>query len=298
MNVTDPFGLESLGEMIHGYSETAWGDEGAWWQKLGRRTVSVVGEVAYAATEVASVGSVGKIDAAQEALERGEISQGEYWKRTGVAVAQTGANYVGGLGAGAAGARVGIRLLGSRGVTAAGVRTVGAISGSSGAVGGQLATDLVGIAAGTQQGLSSLETYGTSLVVGGGLGATTALPRRLVRDVDVNPNPPRALSTERPIGRSRYQNRLAQERIAAVEQQGGGRVRVDQQQVNAAGQRVGINRPDIQYTDATGRRIYIEYDIAPATRAVPHARRLLANDPRATAYLFTTPRAGATISSH
>lgn len=175
---------------------------------------------------------------------------------------------------------------------------MGAISGSSGAVVGQLATDLVGIAADTQEGLSSLETYGTSLVVGGGLGATTALPRRLVRDIDVNPNPPRALSTERPIGRSHYQNRLAQERIAGVEQQGGGRIRVDQQQVDAAGQRVGINRPDIQYTDATGRRIYIEYDIAPATRAVSHARRLLANDPRATVYLYTTPRAGNTISSH
>jgi hypothetical protein len=53
------------------------------------------------------------------------------------------------------------------------------------------------------------------------------------------------------------------------------------------GSRVGVNRPDVQYTDATGRRVYIEYDAPPASRAVDHALRLLANDPLGIVYLRT-----------
>lgn len=61
--------------------------------------------------------------------------------------------------------------------------------------------------------------------------------------------------------------------------------RVNQQQVNAAGQRVGINKPDLQYTRADGVRIYVEYDnVTPSTfpntpRGPGHADRILANDP-------------------
>ncbi|MDO4898247.1 MAG: hypothetical protein Q3965_02960, partial [Rothia sp. (in: high G+C Gram-positive bacteria)] len=54
-------------------------------------------------------------------------------------------------------------------------------------------------------------------------------------------------------------------------------IRIDQQQVNAAGQRVGINRPDLQYT-LEGKRYYIEYDRSSSGRGPHHAARIKAND--------------------
>src|ERR1051325_5901795 len=67
--------------------------------------------------------------------------------------------------------------------------------------------------------------------------------------------------------------------------QGATDIRVNQQQVNALGQRVGINRPDLQYTLPGNNRVYIEYDnTTPGTwpntpRGNQHADRILANDP-------------------
>lgn len=62
-------------------------------------------------------------------------------------------------------------------------------------------------------------------------------------------------------------------------------MRVDQTQVNLAGERVGTNRPDFQLTvlsgESSGRRVYIEYDRSPPTRALDHARRIISNDPDA-----------------
>lgn len=56
-------------------------------------------------------------------------------------------------------------------------------------------------------------------------------------------------------------------------------IRVNQQQINAAGERVGINRPDLQYTDANNVRHYIEWDTTASGRGPDHAARLRANDP-------------------
>lgn len=65
-------------------------------------------------------------------------------------------------------------------------------------------------------------------------------------------------------------------------------VRVNQHQVNAEGRRVGINRPDIQFTDARGTitgtpgtRVYVEYDKRTSNRGPEHRERILANDPDA-----------------
>ena len=64
-------------------------------------------------------------------------------------------------------------------------------------------------------------------------------------------------------------------------------IRVNQQQVNALGQRVGVNRPDLQYTAPSGNRVYIEYDNATPSawpnspRGPGHGQRILANDPNA-----------------
>ncbi|WP_151199548.1 hypothetical protein [Cryobacterium sp. LW097] len=61
-------------------------------------------------------------------------------------------------------------------------------------------------------------------------------------------------------------------------------VRVNQHQVNIAGERVGINRPDLQYT-LDGKRYYVEYDRPRcgnplvSRRGDAHAHRLRANDP-------------------
>jgi hypothetical protein len=53
---------------------------------------------------------------------------------------------------------------------------------------------------------------------------------------------------------------------------------VNQQQVNTAGERVGINRPDLQY-NLNGRRYYVEYETQGSTRGPGHIRRIRANDP-------------------
>jgi hypothetical protein len=57
-------------------------------------------------------------------------------------------------------------------------------------------------------------------------------------------------------------------------------IRVNQRQV--IGERaVGTNRPDLYAVLPNGQRIHIEYDRAPGTRAMDHARRILTNDPHA-----------------
>lgn len=55
-------------------------------------------------------------------------------------------------------------------------------------------------------------------------------------------------------------------------------IRVDQTQVNADKEQVGINRPDLQYI-LGGKRYYIEYEQPHNPRGLDHARRILKNDP-------------------
>lgn len=64
-----------------------------------------------------------------------------------------------------------------------------------------------------------------------------------------------------------------------MQEQGFSDIRVDQQQVDATGVRVGVNRPDLQGTSPDGVRIYIEYDRTSSTRGPGHRARILANDP-------------------
>ncbi len=65
-------------------------------------------------------------------------------------------------------------------------------------------------------------------------------------------------------------------------------IRVNQQQVNAAGQRVGINRPGLQHT-VNGTRYYIEYEGPSNPRGAAHMARILANDPKARFLLRIVP---------
>jgi hypothetical protein len=103
-------------------------------------------------------------------------------------------------------------------------------------------------------------------------------PARLPQDVAVNSKPPNALGTNRSVGRASH-NQALQADIAALPRDAYG-IRVNQQQVNALGQRVGINRPDLQYT-LGGRRYYVEYEGLKNPRGELHKARILANDPSA-----------------
>lgn len=66
---------------------------------------------------------------------------------------------------------------------------------------------------------------------------------------------------------------------------------VNQQQVNANQVRVGINRPDLQFTLENGQRVYVEYDIPGSQRALRHLYRIQANDPLGKVILKTIPGA-------
>jgi len=110
---------------------------------------------------------------------------------------------------------------------------------------------------------------------------------RLDLDVAVNPRAPGALPlTGRPIGRASH-NRALQTDIDNLPT-GVADIRVNQQQVNAAGQRVGINRPDLQYT-VGGQRYYIEYEGPANPRGASHTARIGANDPGAVVIVRLVP---------
>ena len=118
--------------------------------------------------------------------------------------------------------------------------------------------------------------------------STTGTPTtatRLPQDVAVDPIGPDTLALDRPVGLSPTQNAQVQADIAQAQAEGATDFRVNQQQVDASGNRVGINRPDLQYTDANGNRIYVEYDAPSSTRGPGHETRILANDPNGTVIL-------------
>lgn len=115
---------------------------------------------------------------------------------------------------------------------------------------------------------------------------TNAAAKRLPQDIRVSSTPPAALPTDRPIGLSPTQNAAAQSRIRELEAQGYRDIRVNQQQLNARGERCGVCRPDIQATSPTGQRVYIELDRVTSNRGPVHERRLRANDPDGTVDLI------------
>ena len=116
---------------------------------------------------------------------------------------------------------------------------------------------------------------------------TNATPSRLPQDVNVSPQPPAALPTNRPIGQSPTQNAAAQAEVQRMQAAGFRDIRVNQQQVNAQGQRVGTNRPDVQGTSPSGQRHYIEFDTSGSTRGPGHEARIRANDPNGHVQLRT-----------
>jgi RHS repeat-associated protein len=116
-----------------------------------------------------------------------------------------------------------------------------------------------------------------------GAGCSSQLPQ----DASADPTPPRALPTSRPVGRRPNQNAAKDDDVAAAREQGATDIRVNQQQVDAEGDRVGINRPDLQYTLPDGTRVYVEYDSSSSGRGPVHQARILANDPNGVVILKT-----------
>jgi hypothetical protein len=105
---------------------------------------------------------------------------------------------------------------------------------------------------------------------------------RLPQDVTVKPKVPDPLKTTRPISPSPRQNAQLQRDIEYLQDElGATNIRVNQQQVKFRnGQRVGTNRPDLQF-DYDGRRYHVEYDSPASGRGPGHQSRLTNNDPEA-----------------
>jgi hypothetical protein len=95
--------------------------------------------------------------------------------------------------------------------------------------------------------------------------------------------PPRRPYAGREVSASDMQNRELAADIMLARRAGARNIRVNQWQVieNLLG---GINRPDL-YFELNGKRVHIEYDRFPMTRAEDHARRILSNDPEAVVIL-------------
>lgn len=89
---------------------------------------------------------------------------------------------------------------------------------------------------------------------------------------------PAALSASRPISSIETQNSRKDEIVEELRDQGFTDIRVNQMQVDAAGEVVGVIRPDVQATDPDGTRHYVELDTT-ADLGLVHLARLLSNDP-------------------
>ncbi len=103
--------------------------------------------------------------------------------------------------------------------------------------------------------------------------------QQLPQDAAVSRTAPGALDwIGRTASQNADQNALIQSHILDLINQGARDIRLNQQQVTAGLQRVGINRPDLQYT-LNGIRYYEEYETTGMDAAVEHMPRILGNDP-------------------
>jgi len=112
---------------------------------------------------------------------------------------------------------------------------------------------------------------------------------RLPQDVAVSPKVPGARQIKRPISSSSSQNAQLQADIQYLDDIGARNIRVNQQQITARNsQRVGTNRPDLQF-DYKGRRYHVEYDTPRSDRGPGHQARITSNDPNAETILLIVP---------
>lgn len=112
---------------------------------------------------------------------------------------------------------------------------------------------------------------------------------RLPQDVAASPRVPAVKPLKRPIGPSPTQNAQLQVDIDYLRSIGARDIRVNQQQLEVENlQRVGINRPDLQFNYG-GRRYHVEYDSPASGRGAGHQLRITSNDPNAEVILLIVP---------
>lgn len=112
---------------------------------------------------------------------------------------------------------------------------------------------------------------------------------RLPQDVAISPDVPGFKPLQRSIGPSLTQNAQMQADIRYLRTIGAKNLRVNQQQISFEnGQRVGINRPDLQF-DYNNRRYHVEYDTPTSLRGPDHQSRITSNDPNAETILLIVP---------
>ena len=105
---------------------------------------------------------------------------------------------------------------------------------------------------------------------------------RAPQDIGRSPNPPPANDGAGTIGTNADRGASLARDLRIARFLRATDIRVNQEQVNAQGVRVGRNRPDLQFSLFFGRlRIYIEYDPANpvGNRGPGHRSRIFANDP-------------------
>lgn len=111
----------------------------------------------------------------------------------------------------------------------------------------------------------------------------------LPQDASVSSKVPGFKPLERPIGPSPTQNEQLQADIRYLRTMGAKNIRVNQQQLSLQnGQRVGTNRPDLQF-DYNNRRYHVEYDTPTSSRGPGHQSRITSNDPDAETILLIVP---------
>ncbi len=112
---------------------------------------------------------------------------------------------------------------------------------------------------------------------------------RLPQDAAVKPTVPGVKPLQRPVGSSSTQNAQVQVDIQYLRDMGATYIRVNQQQLTYNnGQRVGVNRPDLQF-DYRGRHYHVEYDTHMTGRGSGHQSRITSNDSDATIILLIVP---------
>ncbi|WP_257459480.1 hypothetical protein [Archangium lipolyticum] len=112
---------------------------------------------------------------------------------------------------------------------------------------------------------------------------------RLPRDAAVKPTVPGVKPLQRPVGSSSTQNAQVRADIQYLRDKGATNIRVNQQQLTYNnGQRVGVNRPDLQF-DYRGRHYHVEYDTPMSGRGPGHQSRITSNDPDAAVILLIVP---------
>jgi hypothetical protein len=100
--------------------------------------------------------------------------------------------------------------------------------------------------------------------------------------------PPKDL-TGRTVGATPNQEAQLQADVDAAVKAGAVDIRINEWQIDADGKVQGINRPDLQYT-LNGQRIYIEYEQPANPRGLPHATRIIPNDPTGKVIVKLVPK--------